>query len=87
MSEEKQPATSSPTAEFNRRAFFTRIGLGSLGITAIGTMAFAYEFLSPNVLYAVSYTHHPYEYSRCIHTAQCKSWASGSLRFKHVERH
>ena len=54
MPEEKQHATPLPTAEFNRRAFFTKIGLGSLGITAVGTMAFAYEFLSPNVLYEPS---------------------------------
>ena len=56
MPDEKQPASGTPTpaAEFNRRAFFTKIGLGSLGITAIGTMAFAYEFLSPNVLYEPS---------------------------------
>jgi cytochrome b6-f complex iron-sulfur subunit len=54
MPKEKQHATPLPTAEFNRRAFFTRIGLGSLGITAVGTMAFAYKFLSPNVLYEPS---------------------------------
>lgn len=40
--------------EFDRRAFFTRIGLGSLGIAAAGTMVFSYEYLSPNVLYEPS---------------------------------
>lgn len=41
-------------AEFDRRTFFTKIGLGSLGIAAVGTVAFSYEFLSPNVLYEPS---------------------------------
>src|ERR1035437_944320 len=41
-------------AEFDRRAFFTKIGLGSLGIAAAGTIVFSYEFLSPNVLYEPS---------------------------------
>jgi cytochrome b6-f complex iron-sulfur subunit len=40
--------------EFNRRAFFTKIGLGSLGIAAAGTAVFSYEYLSPNVLYEPS---------------------------------
>ncbi|MGA7313695.1 MAG: ubiquinol-cytochrome c reductase iron-sulfur subunit [Silvibacterium sp.] len=54
MSEEKQPATQSPAAELDRRAFFVKMGLGSLCVTAAGTMAFAYGFLSPNVLYEPS---------------------------------
>lgn len=33
-----------------------RLGLGSLGIAAAGTVAFAYQFLSPNVLYEPSPT-------------------------------
>ena len=40
--------------EFDRRAFFTKIGLGSLGIAAAGTIVFSYEYLSPNVLYEPS---------------------------------
>jgi cytochrome b6-f complex iron-sulfur subunit len=39
---------------FDRRTFFTRIGLGSLGIAAAGTIVFSYDFLSPNVLYEPS---------------------------------
>ena len=31
--------------EFDRRAFFTKIGLGSLGIAAAGTIVFSYEYL------------------------------------------
>src|SRR5208337_3994115 len=54
MPEEKQKAVQQLPAEFDRRAFFTRIGLGSLGIAAAGTAVFSYEFLSPNVLYEPS---------------------------------
>jgi cytochrome b6-f complex iron-sulfur subunit len=36
---------------FNRRTFFTRLGFGSLSIAAAGTLSFAYQFLSPNVLF------------------------------------
>src|SRR5215467_13904967 len=38
----------------DRREFFVRMGLGSLGIAAAGTVAFGYQFLSPNVLYEPS---------------------------------
>ena len=34
--------------------FRCELGLGSLGIAAAGTAAFAYQFLSPNVLYEPS---------------------------------
>jgi cytochrome b6-f complex iron-sulfur subunit len=54
MPEEKQKTTQQIPAEFDRRAFFTKIGLGSLGIAAAGTVVFSYEFLSPNVLYEPS---------------------------------
>ncbi len=54
MPDEKQYVTPTPAREFDRRAFFTKIGLGSLGIAAAGTVGFTYEFLSPNVLYEPS---------------------------------
>jgi len=54
MPDETQLLTQQRAAEFDRRAFFTKIGLGSLGIAAAGTVAFTYEFLSPNVLYEPS---------------------------------
>jgi len=54
MPEEKKDVTAGTGGEFDRRAFFARIGIGSLGIAAAGTMAFAYEFLTPNVLYEPS---------------------------------
>src|SRR5579872_3484206 len=40
--------------EFDRRSFFVKLGLGSLSIATAGTAVFAYQFLSPNVLYEPS---------------------------------
>jgi cytochrome b6-f complex iron-sulfur subunit len=54
MPDESQAATQKLPSEFDRRAFFTKIGLGSLGIAAAGTIVFTYEFLSPNVLFEPS---------------------------------
>ena len=61
MSDEKQiPAEPSsglraePSSDFNRRAFFVKLGVGSLSIAAAGTAAFSYQFLSPNVLFEPS---------------------------------
>jgi len=45
---------ADPTSDMNRRQFFLKLGLGSLGIAAAGTAAFSYQFLSPNVLYEPS---------------------------------
>lgn len=42
------------TKEFDRRSFFVKLGLGSLSIATAGTAVFAYQFLSPNVLYEPS---------------------------------
>jgi cytochrome b6-f complex iron-sulfur subunit len=41
-------------AGLDRRQFFVKIGLGSVAVAAAGTAAFAYQFLSPNVLYEPS---------------------------------
>ena len=54
MSEEKKITPAEPGNEFDRRAFFVKLGLGSLSIAAAGTAAFSYQFLSPNVLYEPS---------------------------------
>jgi cytochrome b6-f complex iron-sulfur subunit len=54
MSDNALNTGQTPPAEFDRRAFFTKIGLGSLGIAAAGTIVFSYEYLSPNVLYEPS---------------------------------
>ena len=42
------------TGPVDRRQFFVRLGLGSLGISLAGTAVFAYQFLSPNVLFEPS---------------------------------
>jgi Rieske Fe-S protein len=61
MSDEKKtlPAEGdakkgSAGADFNRRDFFVKLGVGSLSIAAVGTAAFSYQFLSPNVLFEPS---------------------------------
>ncbi|MGO9863696.1 MAG: ubiquinol-cytochrome c reductase iron-sulfur subunit [Terriglobales bacterium] len=66
MSEEKKitPAEHSSvhrsekraeaSADLERRAFFVKLGLGSLSFAAVGAVAFSYQFLSPNVLYEPS---------------------------------
>lgn len=51
--ETKKPEV--PTAdEINRRQFFVKIGVTSIAMAAVGTGAFGYQFLSPNVLYEPS---------------------------------
>jgi len=52
MSDETKPANSGKA--FDRRQFFAKLGLGSLSIAAVGTAAFSYQFLEPNVLYEPS---------------------------------
>jgi len=54
MSDEKKITPVELGKEFDRRAFFVKLGLGSLSIAAAGTAAFSYQFLSPNVLYEPS---------------------------------
>ncbi len=38
----------------DRRQFFVKLGLGSIAVAGLGTGVFAYQFLSPNVLYEPS---------------------------------
>jgi nitrite reductase/ring-hydroxylating ferredoxin subunit len=54
MPDEKDGQKSALGDDFNRRAFFIKLGLGSLSIAAAGTAVFGYQFLSPNVLYEPS---------------------------------
>ena len=54
MSEENKTIGIDPDIDLNRRQFFVKLGLGSLGIAAAGTTVFGYQFLSPNVLYEPS---------------------------------
>jgi|SRR5690348_14893430 len=48
------PDETKKTEDVNRRQFFAKLGLGSLSIAAVGTAAFSYQFLEPNVLYEPS---------------------------------
>ena len=52
--EKKERVQSAANSGIDRREFFLRIGLGSMGVAAAGTAVFAYQFLSPNVLYEPS---------------------------------
>jgi cytochrome b6-f complex iron-sulfur subunit len=54
MPDEKHEIPSDSSGTVDRRKFFVKLGLGSLGIAAAGTAVFAYQFLSPNVLYEPS---------------------------------
>jgi len=55
MAEEKKGRIqTSANPAVGRRDFFVKMGLGSLGLAAVGTAAFGYQFLSPNVLYEPS---------------------------------
>ena len=51
MAEEEK---TEPGNDLNRRQFFAKLGLGSLSIAAVGTAAFSYQYLEPNVLYEPS---------------------------------
>jgi cytochrome b6-f complex iron-sulfur subunit len=52
--EAEKEKQEDPEGNLNRRQFFVRIGLGSLAVAGAGTAVFAYQFLSPNVLYEPS---------------------------------
>ncbi|MBZ5719106.1 MAG: Rieske 2Fe-2S domain-containing protein [Acidobacteriia bacterium] len=54
MADEKKTVTAGPVDDVSRREFFVKLGLGSLSIAAAGTTVFAYQFLSPNVLFEPS---------------------------------
>lgn len=54
MDEKKAMTPQCDEKEISRRALFARLGLGSLGVAAAGTLGFSYQFLSPNVLYEAS---------------------------------
>ena len=50
----KERLQTAANPGLDRREFFVRLGLGSMGIAAAGTAVFGYQFLSPNVLYEPS---------------------------------
>ena len=70
MPEEKQVVPAQPGPDFDRRAFFVKLGLGSLSIATAGTAAFAYQFLSPNVLF---------EPSPIVHAGRPESYPEDSV--------
>jgi cytochrome b6-f complex iron-sulfur subunit len=52
MAEEK--TNNESAKDLSRRQFFTKLGLGSLSVAAVGTAAFSYQYLEPNVLFEPS---------------------------------
>lgn len=54
MSIEAKATPAQADKDLNRRDFFTKMGLGSLGIAAAGTLVFYYKYLTPNVLFEAS---------------------------------
>ncbi len=54
MAEDSKPGSAQPERKVDRRAFFARLGLSSLGLAAAGTLSFSYQYMSPNVLYEPS---------------------------------
>jgi cytochrome b6-f complex iron-sulfur subunit len=54
MTDETKKPEAPSADEINRRQFFVKIGVTSIAMAAVGTGAFGYQFLSPNVLYEPS---------------------------------
>jgi len=54
MANEKQEPEEKSASELGRRQFFVKVGMTSIMVAAAGTGIFAYQFLSPNVLYEPS---------------------------------
>lgn len=54
MSDEKSGPEEQDANDLGRRQFFVKMGMTSMLIAAAGTAVFAYQFLSPNVLYEPS---------------------------------
>lgn len=54
MPDEKEMEKIEVDRHFDRRQFFVKLGLCSLSVATAGTAVFAYQFLSPNVLYEPS---------------------------------
>lgn len=52
--EVRQSKAPDNAEQMDRRKFFVKLGVGSVAIAAAGTAAFAYQYLSPNVLYEPS---------------------------------
>jgi len=50
----KRDAVPDSPEAMSRRQFFVKVGVGSVAVAALGTAGFAYQYLSPNVLYEPS---------------------------------
>ncbi len=54
METPKKNPLQKDEAGLSRRQFFVKLGAASVAVAGIGTTVFAYQFLSPNVLYEPS---------------------------------
>ncbi len=54
MTDESKKTETQSADEISRRQFFVKVGIGCVAAAAVGTGAFGYQFLSPNVLYEPS---------------------------------
>jgi cytochrome b6-f complex iron-sulfur subunit len=54
MAEDSNHTSEQPDEDLSRRQFFVKLGVGSLVVAGAGTALFAYQYLSPNVLYEAS---------------------------------
>jgi cytochrome b6-f complex iron-sulfur subunit len=54
MPDEQKQTTPLPKDESSRREVFEKLGLGCMLAAGAGSLAFGYDFLSPNVLYEPS---------------------------------
>jgi cytochrome b6-f complex iron-sulfur subunit len=54
MAEDKILPNADDGGGLSRRQFFVKLGLTSITVAGFGTAVFAYQFLSPNVLYEPS---------------------------------
>ena len=57
MTNPEKPTNATPSEDkdaLTRRQFFVKLGVGSIAVAGTGTAVFAYQFLSPNVLYEPS---------------------------------
>jgi cytochrome b6-f complex iron-sulfur subunit len=70
MTTTTQTALAKKDPELDRREFFIKLGLGSLGIATLGTLTFYYRYLSPNVLF---------EPSPIVNAGQTQNYPLGSV--------
>jgi len=54
MPEGKRKTGADDQVALSRRQFFVKVGMTSIAVAGFGTAVFAYQFLSPNVLYEPS---------------------------------